>query len=208
MNIAVIDYGVGNVRSIMSAFDYLGASVMLTNDENFIYKSDGIVLPGVGSFSHGMDKLDSYALIDVIKRNALQNKPLLGICLGMQLLFDKSEEFGSYEGLGLIAGNVLKFPTQNMKLPHMGWSELYNAGELWSGTVLDGIKEGGEVYFAHSFIAYPDSQNNVLSTSQYLDYKFCSSVMSGNIFGCQFHPEKSGRTGLNIISNFIGICQK
>jgi len=211
MMIAVIDYGIGNVRSILSAFENQGANVFLTRDKNKILESDGVILSGVGAFSHGMDSLNKYGLVDIIKEYVESNKPFMGICLGMQMLFEESEEFGVTKGLGLISGKVVKLPTkdsQNEKLPHVSWNEL-NSGKIqWPDTVLENIKEGSDMYFVHSFVAQPNDESNVLSTTEHSGYNFCSSVKSGNIYGCQFHPEKSGKTGLKIVKNFIRICKK
>ncbi len=211
MKIAVIDYGVGNVRSILSAFANQGANVFLTRDKNKILDSDGVVLPGVGAFAHGMDGLNKYGMVEIIKEYVESNKPFMGICLGMQLLFEESEEFGVTVGLGLIPGRVIKLPTkdsQNEKLPHVSWNEL-NSGKIqWSDTVLESIKVGSDMYFVHSFVVQPNDEDNVLSTTEYSGYNFCSSVKKDNIYGCQFHPEKSDKTGLKIVKNFIRMCEK
>ena len=134
----------------------------------------------------------------------------MGICLGMQLLFEESEEFGKTEGLGLISGKVVELPTkdnQNEKLPHVSWNELNSNKVSWENTILADIEEGSDMYFVHSFIAKPKDDYSVLSTTEYSGYNFCSSVKKGNIYGCQFHPEKSGPIGLRVINNFIRMCQ-
>jgi imidazole glycerol-phosphate synthase subunit HisH len=211
MKIAIIDYGIGNVRSILNAFENQGANVFLTNSKNEILKSDGLVLPGVGAFSHGMNNLEYYDLVDVIKKYVVSDKPFMGICLGMQLLFEESEEFGQTSGLGLISGKVVKLPTKddnNEKLPHVSWNELNVKSAQWTDTILEDIEEGSDMYFVHSFVAQPKDCNNILSITEYSSHNFCSSVNKGNIYGCQFHPEKSGKQGLKIIKNFIGICHK
>ena len=211
MKIAIIDYDTGNVRSILSAFENQGADVFLTNDKDRILESDGLVLPGVGAFAHGMKSLESYGLVDVIKEYVALDKPFIGICLGMQMLFEKSEEFGDTEGLGLISGKVVKLPTednQNEKLPHVSWNELNSKGVQWIDTILEGVEEGSDMYFVHTFVAQPQDNDNVLSTTEYSGYNFCSSVKRGNIYGCQFHPEKSGKMGLKIIKNFIRRCEQ
>jgi imidazole glycerol-phosphate synthase subunit HisH len=211
MKIAVIDYGIGNVRSILNAFENQGADVFLTNSKDAILKSDGLVLPGVGAFSHGMNNLEYYDLVDVIKKYVVSGKPFMGICLGMQLLFEESEEFGQTSGLGLISGKVVKLPAKddkNEKLPHVSWNELNVKSSQWTDTILEGIEEGSDMYFVHSFVAQPKDSNNILSITEYSSNNFCSSVNKDNIYGCQFHPEKSGKIGLKIIKNFIRICQK
>ena len=210
MKIAIIDYGIGNVRSILGAFENQGVDVLLTNNKDEILKSDGLVLPGVGAFSHGMKNLESYGLVDVIKEYAALDRPLMGICLGMQLLFEESEEFGKTEGLGLILGKVVKLPTkdnQNENLPHVSWNKLNSNKVPWKNTILADTEEGSDMYFVHSFVAQPRDSYNILSLTEYLNYHFCSSVKKGNIYGCQFHPEKSGPTGLKIINNFIRMCE-
>jgi len=170
-----------------------------------------LVLPGVGAFSHGMENLISFCLVDMIKEYVLLEKPFLGICLGMQMLFDESEEFGGAKGLGLIPGKVIKLPTKdvlNEKLPHVSWNELNSNSVRWDQTILEGVTDGSDVYFVHSFIAQPENPSHVLSTTEYSGYHFCSSIKKGNIYGCQYHPEKSGDVGLNIIKNFVRICQQ
>ncbi|MDC0430147.1 imidazole glycerol phosphate synthase subunit HisH [Candidatus Thioglobus sp.] len=210
MKIAIIDYGIGNVRSILGAFENQGANVFLTSNKDEILKSDGLVLPGVGAFSHGMENLKSYDLIDTIKEYATSDRPFMGICLGMHLLFEESEEFGKTTGLGLISGRVVKLPTkddQNEKLPHVSWNELNGKNVPWVDTILADVEEGSDMYFVHSFIAQPRDGDNILSTTEYSSHHFCSSVKKDNIYGCQFHPEKSGLMGLKIINNFIRMCQ-
>ena len=195
----------------MNAFENQGANVFLTNSKNEILKSDGLVLPGVGAFSHGMNNLEYYDLVDVIKKYVVSDKPFMGICLGMQLLFEESEEFGQTSGLGLISGKVVKLPTKddnNEKLPHVSWNELNVKSATWADTILEDIEEGSDMYFVHSFVAQPKDSDNILSITEYSNHNFCSSVNKGNIYGCQFHPEKSGMQGLKIIKNFIRICQK
>jgi len=211
MKIVIIDYDVGNVRSMINAFKKIGVNPILSNKEDEIMSADGIILPGVGAFAHGMDKLNQYNLIKIIKEYTNTNKPLLGICLGMQMLLDESEEFQNTKGLGLISGKVIKLPVQNSsyeKLPHVSWNEIKKQNINWNDTILDKVEQQSDMYFVHSFIANPTNQNEILSTTEYSDYKFCSSVKKGNIYGCQFHPEKSGEKGLKIIENFIKICKE
>jgi glutamine amidotransferase len=210
MKIAVVDYDIGNVKSILSAFENQGADVFLTRNKQEILKADGLILPGVGAFSHGMISLESFGLVEVLKKYVLSGKPIMGICLGMQMLFDGSNEFGETKGLGLISGKVVKLPVNdilNEKLPHISWNELNSNDLCWNGTILDDIEKDSDMYFVHSFVVQPEDINNVLSTTLYSNYNFCSSVKKGNIYGCQFHPEKSGEMGLKIINNFIRICK-
>jgi len=211
MKIVIIDYDVGNVRSIINALKKVGIDSILSNKEDEIMSADGIILPGVGAFAHGMDKLNQYNLIKIITEYTNTNKPLLGICLGMQMLLDESEEFQNTKGLGLISGKVIKLPVQNSsyeKLPHVSWNEIKKQNINWNDTILDKVEQQSDMYFVHSFIANPTNQNEILSTTEYSDYQFCSSVKKGNIYGCQFHPEKSGEKGLKIIENFIKICKE
>tara|TARA_B100001063_G_C16684226_1_gene513473 strand:- start:236 stop:871 length:636 start_codon:yes stop_codon:yes gene_type:complete len=210
MSIAVVDYGLGNVRSILEAFKNQNTDVKLTRNKDEILKSDGLVIPGVGSFSYGMENLVNYHLVEVIKEYTTLKRPLLGICLGMQLLFEESDEFGKTKGLGLISGKVIELPTkdnQNEKLPHVSWNEIKSDKNSWNNTILSNVEEGSDMYFVHSFIAQPRDQSYILSLTEYSKYNFCSSVKKDNIYGCQFHPEKSGILGLKIINNFIRICK-
>lgn len=208
--IAVVDYGVGNVKSIINAFEHVGANVILTRETSVILGADGLVLPGVGAFSHGMASLEQYSLIKPINAFVQSGKPLLGICLGMQMLFSSSDEFGSTKGLDIIPGKVMKFPRENIeyqKLPHVSWNELSEPKVgAWNETILNGINEAEDMYFVHSFIAVPDDKDNILSTTSYSDYIFCSTTKKDNIYGCQFHPETSAESGLKIIRNFKDIC--
>lgn len=209
--IAVIDYDIGNVRSILEAFKNQSADVILTNDEGEILKANGIIIPGVGSFSQGMENLKKYGLVKTIKKFVTTNRPLLGICLGMQLLFEESEEFGNNKGLGIISGKVIELPTKdhkNEKLPHVSWNEINSKTITWKNTILENIEEGMDMYFVHSFVAQPKDENNILSITEYSNYNFCSSIKKGNIYGCQYHPEKSGPSGLKIISNFISLSKQ
>lgn len=205
--IAIIDYDVGNIRSIFAAFEKVGANPKLTRDRDEVMSADGLVLPGVGAFSHGMAKLKKYGLDDVIKDFAASNKPVLGVCLGMQILLGQSSEFGKTEGLNLIAGSVTRLQLNDpnvTKLPHVSWNELEVPEHLaWDGTILEDVVAEEDMYFVHSFMAVPDNPEHVLSTTTYSQSRFCSSVRNGNIYGCQFHPEKSGSEGLKIISNFV-----
>jgi len=211
MEIVVIDYNIGNVRSIINALNRIGIDPILSNKQDDIMSADGLILPGVGAFAHGMENLHKYNLVKIIKEYANTNKPFIGICLGMQMLLDESEEFTNTKGLGLISGKVIKLPVQNLnceKLPHVSWNEIKEKNIKWDGTILDKIKPQSDMYFVHSFIACPENQNEILSITEYSNYEFCSLLKKGNIYGCQFHPEKSGAIGLKIIENFIKICKE
>ena len=194
--IAIIDYGMGNLRSVQKALEKAGASTQITQNSENILKADKIVLPGVGAIKPAMEKLKKLGLISTIK-DSITNKPFLGICLGFQLLFETSDEGGEVKGLGIFPGTVEKF-TQ-LKVPHMGWNQLLIKNKdcpIWNG-----IEEGSMVYFCHSFYAKPKDPEIVATTTGY-GIDFTSSVCKNNIFGMQFHPEKSQSVGLKILENF------
>lgn len=207
--IAVVDYGIGNIQSMCRALEKSGADIVLTGDFNTILKSDGVVLPGVGAFSHGMEKLRSLGLADILKEFAKLEKPMLGVCLGMQLFFDKSSEFGETDGLGIVPGSVDKIELKDdkhEKLPHVSWNEL-SGNQPWGGTILDGIEQSSDMYFVHSYCVSPSNSEDILSTTTYSGNEFCSTIKHKNIYGCQYHPEKSGELGLKIIKNFVNLCR-
>lgn len=211
MNIVIVNYGIGNVKSIMNAFENQGKKAVLSRDRDVILKADGLILPGVGAFSHGMNNLNKYDLVAIIKEYVKTGKPLLGICLGMQMLLEKSEEFGDTKGIGLIKGKVIKLPidkSNKMKLPHISWNEIKPKKIEWTNTILDNIEENSDMYFIHTFIAKPNNENEILSVTKYHNQEFCSSLKKENIYGCQFHPEKSSKKGLSIIKNFIKIVKE
>ncbi len=198
--ITIIDYGAGNLFSVQNALNYLGVENRISSRAEDIISADKLILPGVGAFPDAMKMLDEAGLTDLIKEQA-QLKPLMGICLGMQMLFDKSYEFGETEGLGLIPGTVeLMHPADDLVIPHIGWNALEKNEPC---ALLDGVNEGDYVYFVHSFAAVTDSKN----VAAYCDYgmKVPALVTSGKVYGCQFHPEKSGKTGLTILKNFCEI---
>ena len=197
--IAVIDYGAGNIFSIKNALDYLGENAVLTAEEKVISSANKIILPGVGAFPDAMDKLKEKALDYVIKSEALK-KPLLGICLGMQLLFSESHEFEPTEGLGLIEGKVDKIKTSE-KIPHMGWNSLDFCGER--SPIFKYINNGDFVYFVHSYYG-SGCKSSTIATASY-GVPLTAAVSCGNVFGCQFHPEKSGKVGLAILKAFCEI---
>tara|TARA_A100000164_G_C21571419_1_gene614184 strand:- start:46 stop:678 length:633 start_codon:yes stop_codon:yes gene_type:complete len=210
MKIVVIDYGIGNVRSILNSFENQGEKAVLSRNRALILEADGVVLPGVGAFSHGMKNLNKYNLVDIIKDYVNTGKPLLGICLGMQMLLEESEEFGYTKGIGLIKGKVIKLlneKSKKVKLPHISWNEIEQKNIRWNNTILNNIEIGSDMYFVHRFVAKPENLNEILSTTTYSNVEFTSSLKKGNIYGCQFHPEKSGKIGLSIIKNFINICK-
>ena len=208
--ISVIDYGIGNIKSICSALEKRNTEIHLTDDKSEIMSSDGLILPGVGAFAHGMEKLISKKLDLIIKEFVSTGKPLLGICLGMQMLFDKSMEFGETDGLGLIPGEVLRLKSNKKepeKLPHVSWCGIRLFSNSWNDTILHGIESGEDMYFVHSYYAEPANKDNILSVTEFSGNDYCSTVKRDNIYGCQYHPEKSAREGLRVINNFVEICR-
>lgn len=198
--IAIADYGVGNLFSLKSSFAAIGASAVVTSDRAEIEKADRIILPGVGAFGDASKKLFESGLGDVLINEAQKGKPIMGICLGMQLLFDKSYEYGEYKGLGLIHGNIKPISDvipNNLKIPHIGWNELSFKKE---SPINKYINDGDFVYFVHSFYA-ADCDEYTVATAEY-GAPLTATVQNKNVFGCQFHPEKSGETGLNILRAF------
>lgn len=215
MKVTVIDYGLSNLRSVQNAFAHCGAETMLTSSPADVRAAEALVLPGVGAFRDGMAGLERLGLVEVIRQKATEGTPLLGICLGMQMLFDASEEFGTYSGLGLIPGRVVKIPDTDpqghpQKVPHISWDPLFPAGGRtdFSGTVLAGVTPGQECYFIHSYEAKPSHEEDRLADTRYGGRSVCAVAAHGAVVGCQFHPEKSGPVGLSIISQFLNICQK
>lgn len=197
--IAIIDYGLGNLNSVYKALERLGFEAVITNDFEVINNSKAIILPGVGAFHDAMNNLKETGLIDCIKQNVENEKPILGICLGMQLLYEKSFEDGEWEGLGFLNGEIVKF-NENLKVPHMGWNQLKINDENSDNEILKYVKKGDYVYFVHSYYAKSDFKEVVA----YADYgvKVPGVVAKGNVYGMQFHPEKSGETGLNLLKAF------
>lgn len=199
--IAVVDYGVGNLFSLSSSLKAIGADVVVTGDKEEICKADKIILPGVGAFADAAAKLCENGLDEVIKERAKEGVPLMGICLGMQMLFEKSYEYGEHDGLGLIKGKVVAMDgviPSELKIPHIGWNALHfteNKSDLFKY-----INENDCVYFVHSYYA-ADCDEAVTATAEY-GRELTASVQSGNVYGCQFHPEKSGEVGLNILRAF------
>lgn len=197
--LAIIDYGMGNLHSVQKGLEKAGYQALITGSPGDIARASGLVLPGVGAFEDAMNNLTRSGLVDVIKDAAREGKPLLGICLGMQLLFTNSEENGRHRGLDLISGQVVKFNlSPTMKVPHMGWNQIENTGEC---QVLKGIPSGAYFYFVHSYYVVPDDARVVGAVTNY-GLNFTSVVGKENIFGVQFHPEKSSEIGLQILKNF------
>lgn len=199
--IAIVDYGVGNLFSLVSSLKALGLEAEVTGDAGRLRAADRIILPGVGAFGDARRKLDDTGLVPVIREEA-EKKPLLGICLGMQLLFDRGEEVRPCEGLGLVHGSVKKIVTP-YKLPHIGWNTLTFPGE---SPLFRGLDEGASVYFVHSYCALADDPADVIAWTDY-GAPVTAAVNHGLVYGCQFHPEKSGEVGLTILKNFGGLSR-
>jgi glutamine amidotransferase len=198
--IAIIDYGMGNLRSVQKGFERVGYDAVVTRDLDQIQSARGVVLPGVGAFSACMQNLGRFGLIEPIRELVRRNqKPFLGICLGFQLLFSESEEFGKQKGLDLFSGKVVGFrANENLKVPHMGWNRLDKKND---SPFLEGISSGDYVYFVHSFYVVPDDRSIVATSTDYGE-PFVSSIATERLFACQFHPEKSQELGLRILANF------
>lgn len=198
--IAVIDYDAGNIRSVEKALLLLGQEVRITQDAGEILSADKVILPGVGAFGDAMDNIRKRGLEAVIRQVVDKGTPFLGICLGLQLLFERSEEAPGVKGLGLLKGEILKIPEkEGMKIPHMGWNSLHLEHD---GKLFRGIEEQAYVYFVHSYYLKAEDENIVKASTEYCTH-IHASVEKGNIFACQFHPEKSSDVGLHILKNFI-----
>jgi len=204
MKIAIIDYGMGNIHSVQKALQFFGSQTLVTNIIRELEEADKLVLPGVGAFSDAMSELKKRGLVTVIKEQIKKKKPFLGICLGMQLLFEKSEEASDTQGLGVLKGTVVKFlATSDLRVPHMGWNQLNPAKN--DCPLLKDIGQGASVYFCHSYYPSPDQEQDIAA---YTDYgiNFASVVWKENIYATQFHPEKSQNVGLKIMENFVKSC--
>lgn len=193
---AIVDYGVGNLKSVANAMSYVGVSTRVTRDGSDLERADAVILPGVGAFPDAAEKLRSSGLLQTLLAQT-EKKPVLGICLGMQLLFDRGEEVRPCAGLGLIPGHVARIRTE-YKLPHIGWNSLSFQND---SPIFKGLDDGAYVYFVHSFCGYAQEEHDVTARTQY-GPSVVAAVGRGNVFGCQFHPEKSGETGLLILKNF------
>lgn len=202
--IAIIDYGMGNLRSVQKGFEKVGSEACVTADPRVVLEAERVVLPGVGAFADCMANLEQAGFVEPILKVIAQGRPFLGICLGLQLLFTESEEFGSHRGLDVIPGRVLRFPegmrdgTEALKVPHMGWNQIHFKDRA---PVFAGIEDGANVYFVHSYYVRPDDEAVVATTTGY-GIDFCSAIRKDNIVATQFHPEKSQDIGLRILKNF------
>lgn len=202
MSIAMVDYGMGNRRSVLSAFAHIGADLVATADHDELRAADGLVVPGVGAYPEAMRRLRSGGLDEVVRERAAAGVPVLGLCLGMQLLFDGSDEHEGSEGLGLLAGRIVALNTRGLKSPHIGWNSV-----SWqrASPLIEGLTDPAAFYHVHSFVAVPGDPAIVLGMGEY-GSPFVSFVARGNVFGAQCHPEKSSTDGLALLRNFVGIC--
>lgn len=210
--VVVVDYGLGNLFSVQRALEHCGASnVCITSSSDDIQSADRLILPGVGAFKDGILGLNTLGLIEPIKTYVLKKQPLLGICLGMQMLATRSHEFGETEGLCLIEGDVIPIPSktldgERLKIPHIGWVPLHPGQKSsWSGTVLQDLPLGGSVYLVHSFHMKPTNSNDILATATYGGHEITAAIQRENVIGCQFHPEKSGESGLQLLRRFLAL---
>ena len=198
--VAIIDYDAGNIKSVEKAMQLLGQEVKITRDRDEIMAADHVILPGVGAFGDAMEKLHQYGLVEVIHEVTKKGTPFLGICLGLQLLFERSDEAPGVEGLGVLKGDILKLPDkEGYKIPHMGWNSLDFPRE---GRLFKGLGEHPYVYFVHSYYLKAEDESIVTATTEYSTL-IHASVESGNVFACQFHPEKSSDVGIQILKNFV-----
>jgi glutamine amidotransferase len=215
--VSIIDYGIGNLFSVLKACEYVGMTPEITNDAKTIEDSDAVILPGVGAFKDAMNNLGKLDLVSPLVDFANSGKPMMGVCLGMQLLLTESEEFGSTKGLGIFEGVCKKFPLINpelgtkVKVPQITWNGIsapFNGDRFKEGTPLEGIENNEHMYFVHSYYADLVKEDEVLSSTNYGGIEYCSSLNKNNIFAFQFHPEKSGKEGLRIYKNFNEIINK
>jgi len=210
--VGIVDYDMGNMFSVVRACEQVDLVPVLISDKNHFNAFDALILPGVGAFGVAMENLKRLDLIDAIKKFIAGGKPFMGICLGFQLLFTESEEFGAFNGLNIFKGQVVKFPANNdkgkvRKIPHVGWSQIFvsDTGNKRRNPFLNGISNGEFMYFVHSYYVLPVSNEIIASSTSYEGIKYCSSISENNLFACQFHPEKSTTQGIQIYKNFADI---
>ena len=210
-SVTILDYGIGNILSVSRGFEAIGAKVILASNIEGIYDAERLILPGVGAFAKGIEQLKKNNFDEAIIDVANHGKPLLGICLGMQFLMDSSEEFGNTNGLGLIPGKVIPIPPQDIAgesliVPHIGWNALETSfNKSWDNTLLANTPLKSNVYFVHSFFSKPNDDNHLLAHCIYGGNDLSAVISKDNVMGCQFHPEKSGKIGLNILKTFLSI---
>ncbi|MBI2444534.1 MAG: imidazole glycerol phosphate synthase subunit HisH [Candidatus Magasanikbacteria bacterium] len=210
-SLVIVDYGVGNLNSLIRSVRQFTEAVVVSEEPEVIRAAAGIILPGVGAFAAGMRGLERRGLTSLIRELALSNRPLLGICLGAQLLLTEGHEFGIHSGLGVIPGKVVHFPPlpEKEKVPHIGWNSIRPpAPDAWTNTILAPVAPGTQVYFVHSYILEPADSVAVFALTTYGGYQFCAAIRRGNIYGTQFHPEKSGPVGQAIIKQFVALVKQ
>jgi imidazole glycerol-phosphate synthase subunit HisH len=212
LKVTVVDYGSGNLLSVCRALRHCGADVTTAEDGVGVARAERLVVPGVGAMADSMQNLESRGLIEPLRVYARSGRPLLGICVGMQIMFDAGEEFGIHPGLGLFRGRVRMIPRsrdgeESRKIPHIGWNALTRAPGVngWEGTILAGLPDEPAAYFLHSFAVEPVDDSIRLAECEYEGVRICSAVKQGPVYGCQFHPEKSGEVGLTILRNFLAL---
>lgn len=212
--VVIIDFKLSNLYNVMRACEFVGLHSLVTSEKKALEEAVGVILPGVGAFGDAMANLEKLDLVGPIKDSINSGKPFMGICLGLQLLLTESEEFGCHHGLDMFAGKVVKFPgvsaeNQNFKVPQVGWNKISpKEGRGWSTSMLNGLSDGEYMYFVHSYYVVPADEKIVLSQTDYEGIKYCSSIQQGNVFACQFHPEKSAAMGINIYHNFKKMIDK
>ncbi len=202
MSIAMVDYGMGNRRSVVKAFEHVGATLDATADHDVLRTADGLVVPGVGAFPEAMRRLRALGLDEIVRERASEGVPVIGLCLGMQLLFERSVEHEGADGIGLLGGTVVPLDTRGLKSPHIGWNSV-----SWqrASRLIDGLPDPAAFYHVHSFVVAPDDPSVVLGMGEY-GVPFVSFVQEGNVFGAQCHPEKSSTEGIALLRNFVRIC--
>ncbi len=209
MRIAIVDYQLGNLFSVQQACFYLGFEAVITSDASTLLSADYAILPGVGAFADAIHNMHNLDLVEPLRDYIASGRPFMGVCLGLQLLFSESEEFGITKGLNFIEGVVKRFPSHNieggrLKIPQIAWNKIQETpNNQWMNTPLRSCKNDTFMYFVHSYYVQPNSDSVILSTTRYGGHNYCSSVIKNNIFACQFHPEKSGMYGLEIYRNFL-----
>ncbi|CAN5243168.1 imidazole glycerol phosphate synthase subunit HisH [soil metagenome] len=209
--VVIIDYQLGNLFSVKQVCSHLGVDAKITSDKNELLEADYAILPGVGAFGDSMNNLAHFDLVEPLRDFIAAGKPFMGVCLGMQLLFTESEEFGDTKGLGIIEGSIRKIPQSNgdnetIKVPQIQWNKIETPEHRnWENTPLKTCKDGDFMYFVHSYYANPQNENLTSSKTEYGAIKYCSSIIKDNVFACQFHPEKSGENGVLIYKNWLGV---
>jgi len=206
IKLVIIDYELSNLYSVTGACKLLGYNPLVTTNNKELENADAVLLPGVGAFEEAMNNLRSRGFIDSVQKFIQSGKPFMGVCLGLQLLFEESEEFGIHQGLGLVKGKVKKFTAnkqQNIKVPQIAWNTISPNNSNWNQTPLNSISSNSYMYFVHSFYVEPIDADDILSVTEYGEVEYCSSILKGNIFATQFHPEKSGELGLGIYNNWL-----